>query len=250
MISYGFREGFKKYSSPVQSFISRHLSTPPIKSADWQVSYSLETSKLISEIEKNRIENIFDLHLKKIASPNLEMLSYNILEDSQYNKIHLYFYHPYKISISLSKHIPLLKLTLGNAKCVSNEGVVYGSCADKDMPEVFGVLDQPIHVYKKINKNELIVSEKESDLIKECIELYKKSLEENLNFNLIEFKKYRGFSITLKNSNTEVSFGKPPFQGKIKKLRKILYTLASKGKTASRIELDFEDKAFVKEYTL
>ena len=84
----------------------------------------------------------------------------------------------------------------------------------------------------------------------EAVELINDARQENIMLKEITFKKYRGYFASLKGTGTVISFGRRPFRGKIKKLRKILYKLSTRGQKASHIELDFEDKAFIKEYKL
>ena len=228
------------------------IKSQPISSENWSILYSHnDTNKnKVSEIEKNRITSLFDKHLKEKGSLNLSRFSMRVLENSQYSKIHALLFSSNKILISLSKHTPILKLVADATKCVSSEGIVYGSCHDEDFPELHGMLKKPLSSYKKRNNNEVVLSKMETSTIKDSINLYELAREENIELSLIEHKKYRGIFAKIQNTETIVSFGSPPFKGKVKKLRKIIYSLSSKGKAASRIELDFENKAFIKENTI
>ena len=54
------------------------------------------------------------------------------------------------------------------------------------------------------------------------------------------------FFVVMKDNEAEVALGRPPFAEKLVKLGELINKLSKKGDVASRIELDYQGKAFIK----
>lgn len=214
----------------------------------WQIFFDYENQ--LSGIEKTRMEKILDKYLITNESIDLKDLSSIFLKDSQYNKLHIFKFHPSKIFISLSRHIGAFQIKVDTVRLVSEDGIIYGIGVGSKLPFLSGDFFPEDHNFSLKNSNEIAISKTQRSRLLEAVELMNDAKQENILFKEISFKKYRGYFASLKGTGTVISFGRRPFRGKIKKLRKILYKLSTRGQKASNIELDFEDKAFIKEYKL
>jgi hypothetical protein len=83
----------------------------------------------------------------------------------------------------------------------------------------------------------------------DAIEVWQKTVELGIELQIINYQRFRGFSISL-TDGSEIILGLHPFDYKLKKLRSILDGLKRDGIAAARIELDYEGKAFIKEKRL
>ena len=90
-------------------------------------------------------------------------------------------------------------------------------------------------------------SDKERKSILDAIQLIDLARYHSIFFSTIEYKKYRGFFVTLKDSATTVMFGNPPFDKQFLRLSKILEEANKRKRTLKNIEIDFNDKAFITE---
>ncbi|NRA43549.1 MAG: hypothetical protein HRU09_01200 [Oligoflexales bacterium] len=215
---------------------------------NWQIFFNQQNA--ISKQEKKRIESIFDQYLQKNGRLDLNALSHEFLKDSEYSRLHLFRFHPTKIFISLDKHSPVFQIKVDETRLVSEEGIIYGLGKGSKLPTLSGDFFPEDHSFIFKNSNEISISHIQRARLLEAVELINESKQENIMLKEVWFKKYRGYFASLNGTGTVISFGRRPFRGKIKKLRKILYKLSTRGQKASHIELDFEDKAFIKEYKL
>ncbi len=83
----------------------------------------------------------------------------------------------------------------------------------------------------------------------DAIDIWQKSLAAGIDIRSIRYLRFRGFAIILAD-DSEIVLGLRPFEYKIRKLRSILDGLKRDGTVASRIELDYDGKAFIKEKRL
>jgi hypothetical protein len=83
----------------------------------------------------------------------------------------------------------------------------------------------------------------------QAVDLGARAAEQGIEVKRVHYQKFRGYSI-FSPDNSEIVVGLGPFDYKVKKLRGILEGLKRDGIVASRIELDYEGKAFIKERRL
>jgi len=98
--------------------------------------------------------------------------------------------------------------------------------------------------------NSLKVRDDEKARIKEVIRLVQLSKQNKIEMTQIVFKQYRGFVSLIQKDNIEVSFGRAPFKARFVRLQNILDNLKHRGILYSKIELDYDGKAFIKEKRL
>jgi hypothetical protein len=149
----------------------------------------------------------------------------------------------------------LLGVYADKARFLTEDGIVYGEYSanidGSDIgPVVSGLFDNRAESFSVNANGTLNVESDELALLKESAELYKAIRASNHRIKSLEYKRFRGFFITLQNSETEVAMGHGPFQAKLERLHEILVRLEKTASTAARIELDYQGKAFIKEKKL
>jgi hypothetical protein len=97
--------------------------------------------------------------------------------------------------------------------------------------------------------NQIITTSSEREYLMDALDIWRLVSENDIPIKQLDFQKFRGYTLTLKD-DTEIIIGIKPFEYKLKKLNDILAGLARDGVIASRIELDYEGKAFIKERKL
>ncbi|MEI6398653.1 MAG: hypothetical protein WCO71_07780 [Pseudomonadota bacterium] len=150
----------------------------------------------------------------------------------------------------------LLASVGGKTRFLTLDGTVYGDANDASgnqtgaHPSVLvgGILNQSPGA--SIDSSQRVVtSNEEKRHLLEAVDIWQRAIEAGVDVSSINFQKFRGFSILLADQ-TEIVIGIKPFDYKLKKLRGILDGLKRDGVVASRIELDYEGKAFIKEKKL
>jgi hypothetical protein len=147
----------------------------------------------------------------------------------------------------------LLALVGTKTRFLTLDGTVYGDANDNSgnstgaRPNVVvtGVFDQRPGAVIDSSQRVVANAEEHRHLI-EAIEIWQRAVEAGIDVAAINFQRFRGFSIIIADQ-TEIVIGIRPFDYKLKKLRGILDGLKRDGIVASRIELDYEGKAFIKE---
>ena len=188
-----------------------------------------------------------DKYLTSGAHEHMKSLTSHIITNSDYQSIRLFKSGYKNFQLAVEPGSPVLLIEADKLRYVSGSFQVYGHGISSSLPVLKGVFTDKKEPFKMIHSNFLALNALQKMRIKQAVHLMHLLSDSNLDVVEIHFKKFRGFLTILKNSETEVYFGIPPFSGKIKKLHSILQELAKNGRYASRVELDFEDKAFVKE---
>jgi hypothetical protein len=166
---------------------------------------------------------------------------------------------PLADTVLLSAEIrrPALLASVGSkTRFLTLDGTVYGDSADNSgnltgaHPTVLitGVFEQRPSAAIDSSQRVVTTSEENRHLL-EAIEIWQRATEAGIEVATINFQRFRGFSISLVDQS-EIVIGIKPFDYKLKKLRGILDGLKRDGVVASRIELDYEGKAFIKEKKL
>ena len=217
---------------------------------DWSFIIHLSNKSTPAESEKKRIISILKKGLSNqtIKTTSYQSIAEKLLMQSNYGSAHILKISDKKFVINLKTRTPRFAVKADKLRVISASGIVYGSYKKSlGLPLLKGVFRRPKSAFRINKNNSLILSEDEQNLINEALLLSKVLLENSLKTKSITFERYRGFFADIPHLNLEVSFGRKPFQTKITKLFKVLSKLRQSGKVASRIELDYDGKAFVRE---
>ncbi|MEZ4742880.1 MAG: hypothetical protein R3B45_10615 [Bdellovibrionota bacterium] len=208
-------------------------------------------------LEAKEIQRLTALAKKATSTANdrnlLHKISKEIQTQSDYARVHAIKTSLNTIVITAVKREPYLVVKADEFRFLSKEGIVFGSLANKEGKSpyisVFGIFfdHKENSPYTLQEDNSYKLSQAEKSRVKNAIMLMEIIEKENLAINKIVFQPYRGFSIFLRNENTEVVIGKPPYNTRFARLKSILENMREKGILYSKIELDYDGKAFIKE---
>lgn len=152
-----------------------------------------------------------------------------------------------RVVIFVDVHRPVLITKVnGRWHYLSLRGKIYAPAERQDYPQLSGVLADE---YLLDSEDQVIVEREEQRIIAQAIELFTMARVEGLPLQSLLFENHRGFRVKITGSETEIFLGNAPFVAKLHKLREILVSLQARNKQATRIELDYIDKAFIKEKT-
>ena len=152
-----------------------------------------------------------------------------------------------RVVIFVDVHRPLLITKVnGQWHYLSARGKIYTVAERQDYPQLLGVLTDG---YLLDSEDVVIVEPQEQQIIGQAIELFTMARDGGLPLQKLLFENHRGFRVKITGSDTEIFLGNAPFAAKLHKLREILVSLQSRNRQATRIELDYVDKAFIKEKT-
>ena len=95
-----------------------------------------------------------------------------------------------------------------------------------------------------------VLDHHEQKNVQGALGLLQEAMQNGFICEKIVYEQYRGWQVKIADVTALIFFGTAPFDAKLQKLRNILATLRVKNTQAARIELDYEDKAFVQQKKL
>lgn len=178
-------------------------------------------------------------------------LAKEIQEKEGLSWVHVFRNLQNNISISISPRIPILYILTDRQQMVSIEGDIYDdhNFTPKNQTILTGIF-QENKKFTLTERNTVKVTNEEKKTILDAIDLIEKAQKFAIFFSNIEYKLYRGYFATLQNSQTSVIIGNPPFEKQLQHLSKILEDSKKKNAVLKRVEVDYNDKAFITETKL
>ena len=222
------------------------------RQAELDVEFSDEVRAQLSEKQQGEIVRTLS-EAQDLDHAHLESLARAILVMHRARSVALVRLAPDRISVRMEFHEPRYRVQADKTRLVSREGAIYGApMTEKDMnlPFLNGIIHKGEEPASFHEDGRLVVTVETAELVKEAVKLIEALSEHNVTPSGVTFTPYRGFSVNLSDSELEVSFGRAPFGERPARLVAILDKLKAKGTLASRIELDFDGKAFIKEKPL
>ena len=116
-------------------------------------------------------------------------------------------------------------------------------------PVLAGVVDVT-RDYVQDDSGLYVLDRQEQQNVQQALVLLHEAMQNGFICERIVYEQYRGWQVKIADVTAVIFFGTAPFAAKLQKLRNILATLRAKNTQASRIELDYEDKAFVQQKKL
>ncbi len=217
---------------------------------DWKVSIKTAEDHALST---QAVEDV-TATIRKLAGDgskkSLGRAAEAVQKLDSYAQVSLLKLAPDELAVHVRRRTPVLCVHADQVRFVAEGGVVYGTPdpAKADAcpgPVLSGVFDD-LRKFTVRNDFTVALEADERVILKEAIDLLRLSREKKLVFAAMGYRRFRGFFVTLADSNAEVAIGRGPFTGKLDKLTGILTKLEGKGLVAERIELDYQGKAFIK----
>ena len=162
------------------------------------------------------------------------------------------------IVISAGIREPVLLVQAGpKIRYLTADGTVYGDATNPatnpsgNVPSILvsGVFDARGTNLQLDRSAKVITTTEEQAILLNALNLWRLCAAQNLAVKVMTYQKFRGFDVRMEDSS-EVVLGTAPFEYKIEKLVGIFTKLRKQGVAASRIELDYDGKAFIKERKL
>ncbi len=220
--------GISKLESPQNATIS-FIDRPEALAPELKTQIARRLTKLISN---NPSYDLTDLALQLQTQFQLESVSLTQALETE-------------LVVHATERSPIFYAELDQLRPVSPLGRVYISANPpqktlpvlKNLPREGMLQNMPDGTFR--------LDEARQTLIDEALDLHKKLTALDFSSPIIVYEPYRGFMINL-NGSTEVFLGRKPFESRLIRLRDALKSLAESGTQATRIELDYVGKAFIK----
>ncbi len=151
-------------------------------------------------------------------------------------------------TIFLSRRVPIMCINADKLRLLTAEGSVYGSPEIEKCPGpvLTGIFHNRSHSVTVREDMTIKLTRGELAAVTDAGRLLKVLEESNIVAKTLSYQRFRGFTATLKTSETTISLGQYPFDGRVGRLTEILAKLKRKRQVAARIELDYQGKAFIK----
>ena len=236
------------------SYLHSVVVLPP---REWRIEVVSGGGTPLPEDIRREVYKVASRFLKQGSPGELSLLSRQVESLGMLESVKVI--RPLSDAVILSAELrrPALLIQVGSkTRFLTMDGAVFGDAVDNSgnpsaaRPTVLvsGIFDQRPNPSLDTSLR-IITTAEERRHLANALEIWQRSADAGIEIKMISFQKFRGFALTLPGE-TEIVIGIAPFDYKLKKLRGILDGLAREGIVASRIELDYEGKAFIKERKL
>lgn len=226
-------------------------SRDAVEQTFWTVAVqTLDASPLPLRVENFVVETA-QQHLQRGKQQHLRATAEAIREDPQLAAVQVIKTAGDRVAVFVDLRRPAMVLQV-NARWryLSMRGDIYGS-ADKAAvyPQLVGVLHQE-REYELDEDGLYVLDTVEQQNVQQALDLLQMAMQNGFICEKIIYEQYRGWQAKIADVTAHIFFGHAPFTTKFQKLRDILASLRAKNTQAARIELDYEDKAFVQQKKL
>lgn len=200
---------------------------------------------------QDKISKTIESILLKSSSDttSIEEIAKQIQNKESLSHVHLFLSPKKLIHIFISPKTPLMKIYGSTQLVLSSDGDIYNEYNFKPQFEtvLYGDFYKNQDPLVFDEKNCIQITDKEKKILLDSIILMNQSYKNSLPLLSIGYVKHRGFFAKLKNQDTMVVFGDPPFEKQFSRLEKILENSKKRNLSIKNIEVDFNDKAFITE---
>ncbi len=215
------------------------------KTRNWKLTIKAEDRSLLGNQEEQAIIQAVKTHVSEGDQKDLLRAIATIKTDETFAKIHFVRTGLDQLTLYYDKRVPVMCYQGEQLHYISSVAEIYGFVDDPQKcpgPIVTGIIEER----KKSGKAVLSLTVEEQKNTGNALQLAKILAFYKYEPTKLSFEKYRGFYINIKDLETDIALGNPPFEAKLEKLGEVLKKISSKGEVAQRIELDFQGKAFIK----
>ena len=238
--------------------ISSYVASVPVMSPkEWRIEVVNGLGAPLPDDVRRDVYKIAQKGLKTGSPSELRLLSRQVESAGLLESVRIV--RPLVDTVVLTAEIrrPTLLIDVGGrTRFLTADGTVFGDINDttvqlnfpKPSVRLTGIFEQRPNPQID-SSNRVITNSDERRHLRDALEIWRLVEENKIQVKQLNFQKFRGFALLL-DDDTEIVIGLKPFAYKLKKLNDILAGLARDGVVASRIELDYEGKAFIKERKL
>lgn len=237
--------GAKKFLKDRHSRIETTSRTIP-----WRVDIQVNADQSLSERKAEEVLRNSRAILQYGTPQELSIIASNIQKLDVFSQVHVIRVNHDRILVSVKPRVPIMCIELDRLRLVSSSGEVYGFADTEGSPacpniKLTGLRSKNSKV--RISDDQTLeLDAYQKQIIDDAITLIQSENSKNFRFSILEHREHRGFVAQILGLETEIFLGYPPFDDKLKKLDILLKKISLQGETASRIELDYQGKAFVK----
>lgn len=226
--------------------------------SEWTIQMASPDGTPLGDDVKREILKVASGILKSGSPDELETLSHAIEGIGSLENLHVVRPQYATIVISAGIREPVLLVQAGpKVRYLTADGTVYG---DSSLPSsnqsgntpsilVSGIFESRAANLQLDRSARLVTTQDEQAVLRNVIALWRLCANQNIILRTINYQKFRGFDVKI-DDGSEVILGSAPFEYKVEKLVGIFTKLRKQGVAASRIELDYDGKAFIKERKL
>jgi len=219
----------------------------PGKDRNWKLTIKADDRSLLGDQEEAAIIHAVRAHISNGDPDDLLKAIATIKTDVSFAKVHFVRTGLEQLTLYYAKRVPVMCYQ-GDQQLyfISTAAEIYGFVDDPQKcpgPLVTGILDGR----RNVKRNAVLtLSKEEQQNTERALQLAKILAYYKHDPTKLSYEKYRGFYINIRDLETEIALGNPPYETKLEKLGEVLKQISSKGEVAQRIELDFQGKAFIK----
>lgn len=231
-------------------FISKRQARPiPHAPQDWHVTLKTPGDEPLADKAAEQVIATVKRNLGDGSKADLRRAARLAQQTDSYATVHILRTGETGVVIEVMPRQPLLCVEADHLRYVAIDGAIYGALDTPEAcpgPVLKGVFPESRMRFPQSEQQTLTLDPEEQAIIHEAVELVQLLKAQSFQVAGLEHRRYRGFFVKLKDGDLEIAVGRTPFVGKLTKLTGILDKLQQKGEQASRIELDYQGKAFIK----
>lgn len=208
------------------------------------VRIELVTSSLPQpEILKEKVRVWMRSELR--SQQNLGILLDRLIRKFHPEDAQLIVLSPDEIFVHLKLRDPALVLNGKTWRFVSTKGQVFGDASKaKDRLRLLSGIDAGTQTDRS---GRLLLTPSEQEIIAKALQLDRLLDEYSLNYRHMKWIAHRGFQLQSQGDLPEIMIGESKLEERIKKSKSLLTDYQKNRKFLSRMEVDFDNKMFVKE---
>lgn len=250
----------KKSSIQKAWFVSRDKISDALVLApsEWTIQMTSPEGSPLGEDVRKEILKVSTGILKSGSPQELDELALAVEGIGTLERLHVVRPQFATVVISAGIREPVLLVQAGpKVRYLTGDGTVYGDATNPTSnpsghtPSILvsGVFDVRGSNLPLDRSAKVLTTPEEQAVLINALNLWRLFTAQNLSVKVMNYQKFRGFDVRMEDGS-EVVLGAAPFEYKIDKLVGIFTKLRKQGIAASRIELDYDGKAFIKERKL
>jgi len=219
------------------------------KSFEWDLDVRVASGTQPTAKQLKQIQTIVHNNLSSPSQNELLKVARLVQKETLAMRVSLLRTNAKQLVMTIAMRTPALRIEADGAQYVTADGDIYGKAGEdaQELPMIRGIFAGRSSVFLLTDEYSVALSETEKALVDEALTLYKEATAAGFAFTEYRYVTHRGFEAFDQTTELEVSLGRAPYESRLQNLRQVLAGLKKRGSQATRIELDYDGKAFIKE---